>query len=846
MISRIQSVRLSGGKKNTPLAQITYETEAVAFFSGYDLTAGEKYAYNRWFKRMKAKGLLAKIQAAWMLAYIDGRMQALSLVGDYALTGSATSTIYQGARFSAGQFFDTGFSASLINAENCHLALMSDSAETGTAPAFGCEEAGGVGFTIIPYGAQAKLGSSTLTAAQANADGRGFILASRNNSATVRIERNGREWASAEAASAGSPLPSENLYIGCANLAGTPGTPTDKLLTFASVGLSMTHEESQWFYAITRTLWHSIRYGCPDFRDAGRFPQSVTADLVVYGATPGGIVAAYEAARQGLSVAIVGGWRDRHLGGMWSGGLGHFDWNLYAKLSGLSDWALDQGIAVNGTVMASGGQLRNMEPHAAEAIFKQMLDPRRKHGLPITVYWSDGVDTVTKDGLNITSLTTVDGRTFNGTTFHDGSYEGDLIARAGVRYRIGREAGGTGGEVRNGYRPDDTLGVVVDPYVTPGSSSSGLIFGVNEDDGRAAGTADAAEYVNRVEVSNSGVPVTTQPYNFRQAMSQDERRRIPFDSSPPDGYDPAKFELHIRYWAARQASFGPVLFVGSGSDVALAKQGLLSTTSATNVARYGAVYDVNSTSKMSSDWVGQNWGYPEADYTARAQMWTDHIGHHLGLIYTAAYLDDARIPASMRTDALTWGWADTEHLDPYDSTYGSDPLFFPKQLYVRAGRRIVGEVTMDANHLKETSPIISTKTVANTSYYLDSHVIQAVARDVSGTVRVVLDGGFFDQTSGGSDFATPIPLEVMVPKAAECSNLTSSFVVSATHVANGQIRMEGSSMQMGQAAGVIAAIRSETGQAILDIDYEGVLRPRLLASRQWFDETQMILDQTVG
>ncbi|MBW4979599.1 FAD-dependent oxidoreductase [Marinobacter adhaerens] len=854
-INRAHLPAMQRGKVMGPLPGLAYEPEALAFFAaakgrGYDLAVGEKYAYNRWYKRMKAQGLLGKVQGAWMLASVDPALVPINLVapGTYDLTAAGSPKIirHEGCRFTDDNYFDTGLLSGDLTAEDSHLALMCEDVSSNTATAIGAYDAS-EGYTLAPAQGRVRMAASlkTTDSAQDVADGRGFLIAVRDSASNVRLDRNGKTLDSVYSPT--GTVVSRPLYIGCANFEGAASGATDQLLTFASVGSSMTAAEAQQYYAITRTLWLAIRYGCPDIRDAGTAPHEVEADVVSYGATPGGIVAAYEAARQGLRVALVGGWRDRHLGGMMAAGLNHLDIGLDALVGGLSDWVVDTQTRLNGEVRSASNVVqRNCEPHVAEGAFRSMLDPKRKHGQAITIYWTDGVDTVQKDGAEIVSITTVDGRTFRAATFHDGSYEGDLIARAGVRYRIGREAAGElAGEALNGYNPYyDTK---VDPYNTPGDSGSGLIPWVSPAPALAIGDADYAEYIDGVEVYNSGTPVTTQPYNFRMSMTTDPRRAADFDTNPPPGYDIADYELYLRYWEAREAANpGGMDFIGDSTDTVVADQGILSRTSSPGVAAYGMIRDINSTSRPSSDWMGQNFAYPEADYSARATLWNDHKNFTLGLIYLSRHDPSPRVPASLRADAQLWSWAGSENLDPYEGPYGSDPLFFPKQLYVRAGRRLVGELIMTADHLKELVPILSTKTVGMSSYPLDSHVVRATVRDFGNGDRVALDGGFFDQTYGGADGGTPMPVEIMLPKKAECENLTSSFVISATHAANGQLRMEVSSMQLGQAAGVIATIRHESSGAVQDIDYENELRPRLVASKRWYDESSLILTQTTG
>src|SRR5262249_5729580 len=324
------------------------------------------------------------------------------------------------------------------------------------------------------------------------------------------------------------------------------------------------------------------------------------ADVVVYGATPGGIVAAVAATSHGLKAIIVGGWREIHLGGMMSGGLSKTDfldidafggWAHYFltridRLRGKSNeppnWSTDGFTEELGWHVTGGKSVAKMlgsrpkdphvfEPHQAEIVFNQLV---REAGVPVC--WTRGVDIVDRAGSRITQFSTTDGQLFRGRVFIDASYEGDLLARAGVEYEVGRRPA-NGDDPLDGFRGLDKDGqfgsgdaeLDIDPFVEPGNPASGLIPHVRPFPRIPVGAADKA----------------VQAYNFRLSMTNTPARRLELASSPPPDYDKFHYEVLLRYLAAAQAAGAPLQF----SD--LVKLDHIG----------GGIYDVNAKAAFSTD-----------------------------------------------------------------------------------------------------------------------------------------------------------------------------------------------------------------------------------------------------
>ncbi|MCK2053988.1 FAD-dependent oxidoreductase [Methylobacterium sp. 37f] len=545
-------------------------------------------------------------------------------------------------------------------------------------------------------------------------------------------------------------------------------------------------------------------------------------DIVVYGATSGGIAAAFEAKRQGRSVALVGGWRESHLGGMMSGGLGYSDVDSPRAYGGLARYVIDR---INERAGHPPGTFA-FQPRFAEAVFQDLL---ARHDIP--VFWSLGVTRVRKENGLIVEIATTMGQTFAAKVFIDASYEGDLADKAGVTTFIGREAASPqdlyngyrnvfndgGGSNHNFVRPRFFLKfladrhIYLDPFVTPSDPASGLLPGVRERPQLPSASGDGA----------------VQAYNFRLTLTRDPRARVPFASTPPDGYKKANYEILFRYLEAlRDGGF-------LKPTSTMAEENFLLCN---NIG--DGLYDVNNRGAVSLDHVGGSWSYPSASYAERSLIWKEHERWIRGLFYAFQHENDPRVTESVRESMRAFGLADNHYLDPFPG----DERHWPYQLYVRESQRMVSDFVLHGADIaaRDGSEPRSLSTIAAGSYNRDSHHTQRIA--VPLPVWHVRNEGNFEVGNGGKDKIFPIPYEVTVPRRAECRNLLVAFCVSATHEAFGAFRMELTLMQVGQSLGMAAAMIAEHPcfLAVQDVPYAD-LRRRLLETPE---TTKPYLPQT--
>lgn len=520
---------------------------------------------------------------------------------------------------------------------------------------------------------------------------------------------------------------------------------------------------------LSETSVSSLRYyfPLPDTRQ----PVRVEADVCVYGATAGGVVAALQAKRLGKSVALVE--FGRHLGGMTSGGLGATDIGNKAAIGGIArDFYRRLGRYYGRE------EAWTFEPHVAEKTFGEML---READVP--VYFEQRLDSVEKDGARLLAMTTEDGSVFRARVFIDTTYEGDLMAKASVSYRVGRESNATYGETLNGVQMRDThqFYLPVDPYVVKGDASSGLLPHVKSAPLAPAGSGD-----NLV-----------QAYNFRLCLSDDPNNRLPFPK--PAGYDDIEYSILVRYI---EAGFDPHLFFFLFLRVAPHK------------------VDMNNCGPFSTDFIGGNTDYPEADYATRETIFQNHVRYQMGLMWFLA--NDARVPHDFQRKFNDWGLP----ADEFVETGG-----WPPQLYVREARRMTSEVVITEHHCvgRERTP----DSIGLAAYSMDSHNCQRVVVDGcarnEGDVQV---GGFGPY---------PISYRAIVPRQSECENLLVPACLSSSHIAYGSIRMEPVFMVLAQSAATAASISIDEKCAVQQIEYS-MLRDRLLRDGQVLDWTAEAFD----
>jgi len=530
------------------------------------------------------------------------------------------------------------------------------------------------------------------------------------------------------------------------------------------------------------------------------FPLRIAAadppviDIVIYGGTSAAVTTAVQARAMGKSVVIV--CPEKHLGGMTTGGLGWTDSGDKDAIGGLARnfyhriwkyyqadpaWKFQKKSQFGGKNQSPPGKSGDgatmwvFEPHVAEAVFEDLV---RENAIPVhRDKWLDrtpGQGVLLENG-RIRAIRMTDDSMYRGRMFVDATYEGDLMAAAGVKYHVGRESNATYGETWNGNQ----VGILhhrhhfakpVDPYRTPGDPASGLLPLIDDSKPGTRGEAD-----HRL-----------QAYCFRLCMTDHEPNRIAFPK--PGGYDPARYELLLRVfatgWRELFDKYDPIPNFKT---------------------------DTNNHGPVSSDFIGANYDYPEATYERRAEIVREHEKYQKGLLYFMA--NDPRVPADVRESVSKWGLAKDEF---------RDNGHWPHQIYVREARRMIGRYVMTEHDCLDKKP--TPESIGMGSYTVDSHNVRRYVTP-DGTV----------QNEGDIGVPTPRPYEIalgsILPQKAQCENLLVPVCISASHIAYGSIRMEPVFMILGQSAATAAALAIDRNSAIQDVPYD-LIRGRLLTDGQ--------------
>ncbi|NEW81005.1 MAG: FAD-dependent oxidoreductase [Mariniphaga sp.] len=516
------------------------------------------------------------------------------------------------------------------------------------------------------------------------------------------------------------------------------------------------------------------------------------ADIIIYGGTSAAVTAAVEAVQSGKTVLVVS--PDTHLGGLSSGGLGFSDTGNKSTIGGLSrefyhrvwlhyndssTWKWQKhsefGNKGQGTV-AMDGENRTMwifEPHVAEQVFEDFITENK-----ITVLrneWLDRTNGMVKKDGNIVSFKTLSGKIFSGKMFIDATYEGDLMAAAGVSYHVGREACSVYNETWNGVQAEvfqhgHHFKDKIDPYQIPGKPESGLLYGISSEPIAANGTGD-----NKI-----------QAYCFRLCMSNHPENRVPFPK--PDNYNAANYELLGRVFDAGWREW-------------FNKFDLIPNRKT----------DTNNHGPFSSDFIGMNYDYPEATYERRKAIIKAHEDYQKGLLYFVA--NDPRVPKEIHDKMQDWGLAKDEFTDNGN---------WPHQLYIREARRMLGVYVTSENDVLAKREV--PEPIGMGSYAMDSHNAQ----------RYVTSEGFVqDEGDIGVEPKAPYSISYgsIIPKKEECTNLIVPVCVSSSHIAYGSIRMEPVFMILGQSAAVAACNAIDGGIGVQDVDYN-VLKETLKKKNQ--------------
>ena len=510
-------------------------------------------------------------------------------------------------------------------------------------------------------------------------------------------------------------------------------------------------------------------------------------DVVVYGGTSGGVTAAVQCSRMGKTVVLIES--TQFLGGLTTGGLGATDIGNKRAIGGLSRefyqriykyylaperWTRETREAYFKDRVKNEESMWTFEPSVATKIFNDMITEAK-----VPVVFGQRLDLkngVIKDGARITKIVMESGRSFEASVFIDATYEGDLMAKAGVSYHVGRESNQTYAETINGLQMKGTIHhqfvKQVDPYIKPGIPTSGLLPGVTAMPVGKDGDGD-----HRI-----------QAYNFRLCTTDKAENRRPWPK--PEGYNELRYELLLRNFEAgdKRVPWHPLWMPNRKSDT-------------------------NNNFAFSTDNIGMNYEYPDGDYAVREKIWKEHEQYTKGLMWTLA--NHPRVPESVRQEFNRIALVKDEFVDNDN---------WPRQLYVREARRMVSEYVMSEKNCKRIE--IVADSVGMGAYNMDSH----------NTQRYVTEEGFV-RNEGDIQIGTkpyPISYRSIRPKAEQCTNLLVPVCLAASHISYGSIRMEPVFMVMGQSAATAAvhAINEQTNVQGIDPDK---LQKQLLKDGQMLD-----------
>lgn len=534
----------------------------------------------------------------------------------------------------------------------------------------------------------------------------------------------------------------------------------------------------------------SIIAACISISAAPAPAAPVEADLCIYGGTSAGVIAAVQAASMGRKVLLVEA--GRHLGGMSVEGLGGTDIDnqpfqnspavgglaleFYRRIS--AHYGRSQKFEAMLAARDKDTSLWRFEPHVAESVWDAWV---RESGITVLLgHRLKETRGVTKDGTRIMALHFENGAEARAKLFIDATYEGDLLAFAGVGFTVGREGNAKYGETNNGVRTDTTHKQhdrPIDPYRTPGDPKSGVIFGVQDEPLGEHGAADES----------------IQGYCFRLCLTKNPANRIAI--TQPANYDPGHYEMQRRYLAAGGVISPPHAAVPNGKT------------------------DPGTWHSLASNFTGWNHRYPVASHTEREAMLRTSRDHIRGLYWFMAH--DEAVPSQQRRAWSAWGLCKDEFTDNGG---------WPRAFYVRNGRRMTGDFVLTEAQLRRTNPEPVNDSVGLIWWPPDFHSARCLVKDG----RVWNEGAVFNVTSKPDWIPCGIPYRCLVPKAAECTNLLSPTCPSSSYVAYGAYRIEFTFMVAAQSAATAAVMAMDTGTPVQNVDYTR-LRGRLLTDQQILD-----------
>lgn len=486
--------------------------------------------------------------------------------------------------------------------------------------------------------------------------------------------------------------------------------------------------------------------------------------MVIYGGTSSGIIAACQVKKMGKKVIVIE--PTNRIGGMTTNGLSSTDVGNASSIGGM---ALEFYKAI-GKIYGTNTPVYKFEPKVALKVFKNLVD---KYKIPVVynekLKLKNGV---VKSGGKIVSITMESGKVYRGKVFIDATYEGDLMAEAGISFTTGREPNSKYGETSNGIQKSKATGNQlpngIDPYVIKGDPNSGLLPHINSNLTAEDGSGD-----NKI-----------QSYCYRLTLTNNPENRITIEK--PKDYNELEYEFLIR--AIEKGDKQLIIF--------------------SNL--YNEKVDANNGGGISLDYIGESYNYINSDYKNRDKILQQHKTYEEGLLWTLQ--SDSRIPENIRKYYSQWGLAKDEFTENNN---------WPTELYIREGRRMVSDFVMTEQYIR------SKKTLNNSigmgSYNEDSHNVQ----------RYISNGYVKNEGDVQLKVNKPYPIsyDAIVPKANECTNLLVPVCLSASHIAYGSIRMEPVFMILGQSAGTAAVYAINDKVSVQKVDYKK-MHDRLISDGQ--------------
>lgn len=527
------------------------------------------------------------------------------------------------------------------------------------------------------------------------------------------------------------------------------------------------------------------------YYDPGWIQQSrevIRTEVCVYGGTAAGVMTAVKVARLGKTVLLLQ--PGKHLGGLTTGGLGWTDYGKKHVIGGMArqfyrDLGKEHGLAENW----------HFWPSTAERVIHRYVTAAK-----VPVRFCQYLDKVEMSGKRIVAVTMLGGLRVEAGMFVDASYEGDLLARAGVSYTVGREGNAQYGETFNGIqiRHWHQFSHPIDPYL-----DGQLLPGIVDDD-----------LSTRIGEGDRRI----QAYCFRVCMTDDPHLKIEWPK--PAAFEPRQYVLATRWFNSEKDKYNEHLQPGKTIPN---KFDILDVKTPAGFHKT----DTNNHGPVSSDFIGANHDWPEADYAARERIFQRHVNYQMGFYWHMA--NSPEIPERYRQAYRRWGLPQDEF---------TDTGHWPHQLYIREARRMISDYVLTEADCRGQRTVDDS--VGMGSYNMDSHNCSRFVKIENGRARVLNEGDVQVPSAG----PYPISYRSIVPKRGECENLLVPVCLSASHIAYGSVRMEPVFMILGESAAVAAVMALDAQKPVQDIDVSR-LQQRLRADGQVLDAPRQSLEQNL-